>query len=170
MDKKKIGIIGVIILVILLIICCTINTDKEESSNEDTNSIITKATKEASSVKENETKDFDEINVDEYISKYNGDDKVLVLVGRPTCHYCQIAEPILKNLNYKYNLSINYLNIDNFKDNDGEKFIETNEYFSEGFGTPLLLVISNSNINDVVDGLADTTHYIDFFKKNGFIN
>lgn len=170
MDKKKLGIIGIIVLVILIIISCTINPDKEKSSNDNPNTIVANATEESNNIKEEEKKDFIEINVGEYISKYNGEEKTLVLVGRPTCHYCQIAEPILKNINYKYDLNINYLNIDNFQDGDGEKFINTNEYFSEGFGTPLLLVISNGSINDIVDGLSDTEHYIDFLKQNEFIN
>ena len=33
----------------------------------------------------------------------------------------------------------------------------------------MLLVVNNGNINDIVDGLTDTTHYIEFLKKNEII-
>lgn len=170
MDKKKYGIIGVILVLLVLIIGFSVNPDKEESTSNNTQSIITNATNESQNVKEDEQKDFIEINIDDYLNKYNGEEKSLVLIARPTCHYCQIAEPILHNIAYKYNIDINYLNTDNFQEGDSQKLINSDEFFSGGFGTPLLLVISNGSINDKVDGLTDTSHYIDFLKQNGYIN
>lgn len=172
MNKKTYGIIGVIIIVLLLIISCTVNTDKKSSSidTEDIQTIISNAQNESNNVKEDEKKEFIEISMDDYLNKYNGEESSLILIARPTCHYCQIAEPILHNIAYKYNIDINYLNTDNFQDGDSEKLINSNEFFTNGFGTPLLLVVSNGNINDKQDGLTDTNHYIKFLKTNGFIN
>lgn len=170
MNKKTLGTIGIIVVVILLIIACFINPNSETKYSNDSSSIIENATRESSEVNENETKEFTEISVDEYINKYNGEERTLILVGRPTCHYCQIAEPILHNIAYKYDLNINYLNTDNFQDEDAKRFLESNEKFSNGFGTPMLLVISNGTINDMIDGLTDTRHYIEFLKENNFIN
>lgn len=170
MNKKTFGIIGIVLVVILLIVSCSIKSDKEEKSSDDIQTIINNAQKESENVKEEEQKEFTEINIDEYLNKYNGEEKSIVLIGRPTCHYCQIAEPILHNIAYKYDLNIFYLNTDNFQDGDSEKLVNSDSFFSEGFGTPLLLVLSNGSINSKVDGLTDTNHYVEFFKSNGFIN
>ena len=70
----------------------------------------------------------------------------------------------------KYNIDINYLNTDNFQDEDSQKLINSDSYFSEGFGTPLLLVIGDGSIKDRLDGLSDTKHYIEFLKKNGYVD
>lgn len=170
MNKKTFGIIGIVLVVILLLVSCSIKSDKEEKSSDDIQTIINNAQKESRNVKEEEQKEFTEINVDEYLNKYNGEEKSIVLIGRPTCHYCQIAEPIIHNIAYKYDLNIFYLNTDNFQDGDSEKLVNSDSFFSSGFGTPLLLVLSNGSINSKVDGLTDTNHYVEFFKSNGFIN
>lgn len=168
MNKKAILIIGIIILLILLIIACSLDTDKKEYSN-DPETIIENATTESENINDNEKKDFIEININEYINIYNGEEKKIVLVGRPTCQYCQIAEPILQNISYNYDIDIYYLNVDNFEEEDVNKFVETSDNFSNGFGTPMLLVVGNNSINDMLDSLSDTMHYKEFLKENGYI-
>ena len=169
MNKKIFGIIGVIVLVVLLIVSCSIKPKESNNSNNNSGSIIENATIEASEIETDEMKEFIDININEYLNMYNGGENSLVLVGRPTCHYCQIAEPILHNIAYKYDINIYYLNTDNFTDEDAENFIKSNEYFNDGFGTPMLLVVSNGKINDIVDGVTDTKHYLEFLKKNEYI-
>ena len=168
MNKKLFWIIGIVVLIVLLIISCSIKLDDETTS--DLYNTLENATKEAANIKTNEQKEFIEISIDEYLNKYNEDKKTLILIARPTCHYCQIAEPILHNIAYKYNLNINYLNTDSFHNDDKQKFMESNEYFKNGFGTPMLLVVSEGKINDMVDGVTDTSNYIEFLKRNRFIN
>ena len=168
MNKKLLGITGVIVLVVLLIVSCSINTGDKSSNTME--SILTNATIESRNIKENEMKEFTSIDVNTYLNIYNGEQKTLVLVARPTCHYCQIAEPILHNIAYKYNININYLNTDNFQGEDSQKFIGSNEIFSNGFGTPMLLVVSDGKINNMVDGVTDTKHYVEFLKENKFID
>ena len=168
MNKKLLGITGVIVLVVLLIVSCSINTGDKSSNTME--SILTNATIESRNIKENEMKEFTSIDVNTYLNIYNGEQKTLVLVARPTCHYCQIAEPILHNIAYKYNININYLNTDNFQGEDSKKFIGSNEIFSNGFGTPMLLVVSDGKINNMVDGVTDTKHYVEFLKENKFID
>ena len=169
MNKKTIGIIGLVVLIaVVLIISISINPEKKIYSD-DPEIIIANATEEVSEIKSNEKKEFIEINVDEYIEMYNGEEKRIVLVGRPTCQYCQIAAPILQNIAYKYNIDIYYLNTDNFKDGDDQKFIESDEAWKDGFSTPTLMVVNNGKIHDLVNSLKDTMHYIEFMKNNGYI-
>ena len=172
MNKKEIGIlIGILVLLLVLMVFVAKpnKEEKETSSTTEVDTIIENAQKESAEVKEEEKKDFISINVDQYLGIYEEEDLKLVLVGRPTCHYCQLAEPILKNITYTYGFDIYYLNTDEFSDDDKNNFLHSNEIFEEGFGTPLLLLVSNSTIVDKVDGLMDKDHYLEFFKAHGFI-
>lgn len=173
-NKKLITILVIILVLILIIICASIGGKKEDTtknatSTENVEQTLTNAQKESEAVKDSEKKDFTQINIDKYLEYYAGSENTLILIARPTCHYCQIAEPIIQNIAYKYDIDINYLNTDNFSDDDQEKLIKSDKSFEEGFGTPLLLVVSNNKIVDKVDGLTDAAHYEEFFKKYGYI-
>ena len=146
------------------------NNTKTDKVVEDGQTIVTNAQKESEAVKDDEKKEFTQINVDKYLEYYAGEENKIILVARPTCHYCQIAEPILQNISFKYNIEINYLNTDEFSDDDQTKFINSDDTFKDGFGTPFLLIVSNNKIVSSVNGLTDEDHYISFFKTNGFIN
>ena len=131
--------------------------------------MTTRAQEESANVPEDEQKDFEDIDVDTYLELYDGEEDAIVLLSRPTCGYCQIAEPILHHIAYQYDLTINHINTDEMSEEDGTNLIESDDYFSEGFGTPLLLVVSNGEIVDMVNGLVDTDSYVSFFTANGFI-
>ena len=67
--------------------------------------------------------------------------KLFWLLARPSCRFCKIAEPILQKLAKDYNLKINYLDTDEFGENDQQTLIDSNEIFKD-LGTPMLLVVS----------------------------
>lgn len=173
-NNKILIILGIVLAVILIIICSMVGTDsnntKTDKVMEDGQTIVTNAQKESEAVKDEEKKEFTQINVDKYLEYYAGEENKIILVARPTCHYCQIAEQILQNISFKYNIEINYLNTDEFSDDDQTKFINSDDTFKDGFGTPFLLIVSNNKIVSSVNGLTDEAHYISFFKTNGFIN
>ena len=172
--KKKIIIsICVSLLVIVLIIISFNIEDKEQKDtltlSNDPDTIISNAKKENSSIGENEKKDFIQIDLSKYMEYYNGNEKKIVLLARPTCTYCQIAEPIIQNVSYEYNIEVNYLNTDNLTEEETNTLVHSNEFLENNFGTPILLIISNNDIIDKVDGLTDKAHYVEFFKKNNYI-
>lgn len=173
-NNKILVILGIVLAAILIIICSMVGTDSNNTKTdkvvEDGQTIVTNAQKESEAVKDDEKKEFTQINVDKYLEYYAGEENKIILVARPTCHYCQIAEPILQNISFKYNIEINYLNTDEFSDDDQTKFVNSDDTFKDGFGTPFLLIISNNKIVSSVNGLTDEDHYISFFKTNGFIN
>ena len=170
MKNKEIFIVfGIIVIALILVIALGKDSNKKEKLEDNQEIILERAQEESASVKDTEKKQLEEIDVTRYLDYYGGEESKLVLVARPTCHYCQIAEPIIQNLAYKYDINIYYLNTDNFKDDDEEKFKSSNEMFTGGFGTPLLLNIGTNKIIDTVDGLTDSEHYIKFFKDNGYI-
>lgn len=172
MNKKNYLVIGGICLLVILLVICFGLGEKDSSSKElsdDATVIMENAQKESASVAENEKKEFEQINVSRYLELYSANENTLVLLARPTCHYCQIAEPIIQNIAYKNNIDIKYLNTDNFEGDDIVNLRDSNEMFKEGFGTPLLLIVGNNEIKDKVDGLTDKAHYEEFFKVYGFM-
>lgn len=173
--KKEKSVIIVLIIVLVIILGIGLFTGEKTESKKttslsnDAEVILSNAQKESKNVSVDEKKEFIMINAEKYIEYYKADNKTIILLARPTCHYCQIAEPILANIAYEYDLDINYLNTDEFSAEDENLVKNSDEYFSNSFGTPILLIVSNEEIVDVVDGLTDTAHYLDFFKKNGLI-
>lgn len=175
MMKKKnlLVIIGVCILVVLLCLSFFVGGDTNQTStknlSEDPNVIISNAQTESKNVKDDEKKKYTEIKTSDYLKYYAGNEAKIVLLGSPECPFCQVAEPILQNLAYEYDLEINYLSTDTFTAEDEKLLSESNELFSEGFGTPLLLIVKDNKILNKVDGLTDKGHYKKFFMDEGFI-
>ncbi len=178
MEDRKNNIIKAIIIVVVIVLICALCFFASESANSNVSSsnhssevsdITSQAQSESSAIKDSEKKDFNDINVDYFVERYNSSKKSIVLLSRPTCSYCQIAEPILHHIAYTYDLEVNHLNTDDFSDDDFSKLTNTNERF-ESFGTPLLVIVSNGEIVDEVSGLTTTKVYTEFFRKYGFIN
>ena len=112
--SEKYGLIGILtLLVVVIVISCFVKVKPQtgELSN-DGDVIFENAQKESSAVADAEKGDFVQIDINQYMEMYNGTEKQLVLIARPTCTYCQIAEPIIQNIIYKYNVTVNYLNTD----------------------------------------------------------
>lgn len=188
-DKSKKIVIGIAIAVGVILVCALCyfassavsaeagdNYSESDSSNSSSSSdngasdMTTRAQEESANVPDDEQKDFNEIDIDEYLDLYDGSKKSIVLFSRPTCGFCQIAEPILHHIAYQYDLTINHVNTDEMSSDDETKLVESDDYFSDGFGTPLLVVVSNGEIVDMVNGLVDTESYVSFFTDNGFIS
>ena len=113
--------------------------------------------------------DLNEIDIDEYLDLLKGDEASIIYVARPTCHYCQEMEPIVRNIVYEYGIEVNYLNTDELDDEGQSKLIKSDDYFSEGYGTPLLLVVKDDEIVDIQEGLNNKDTTVNFFKDNGLI-
>lgn len=175
MNKNAKIILGVIGVIILIIICSAITPDEEKSMTSDENTassatdILTRAQQQSNSVTEDEKKDFTSIDVATYLEKYKDSENHIVLIARTTCQYCQIAEPILHKIAKEYDLEIFYLDTDKVTDDEIAALVTSNEYFSNGFGTPILMIVGDEQIKDKVEGLTDYDNYVGFLKENHFI-
>lgn len=114
--------------------------------------------------------DLTDIDIDEYLDLKEGDEASIIYIARPTCHYCQEMEPIVRNIVYEYGVEVNYLNTDELDDDGQAKLVKSDDYFSEGYGTPLLLVVKDDEIVDIQEGLTDKDTTVNFLKDNGFID
>ena len=111
-----------------------------------------------------------EISIDDYLSLKDGEEASIIYIARPTCSFCQQEEPIIEEIVSEYGVTVNYLNTDNLNNDGLTDLVQSDEYFSEGFGTPLLMVVEKNEIKEVLEGLKDKDTIVDFFKKYGFIS
>ena len=177
MDKNKaLKIAGIVAVIVVLIVFASLVGEKSSGDNKiptelsnDAEVILANAQKESAEVKDSEKKEFKQIDVAKYLEYYEGSEPQIILLARPTCTYCQIATPIIQNVMFEYDIEVNYLNTDNFTDETQTQFVKSDEFFSSGYGTPVLFVVKDSAIISKVDGMTDRAHYIEFFKENGFI-
>jgi len=110
------------------------------------------------------------IGINDHLNYKANDEKKIIYIARPTCSACERQNPILKEVVKKYNLEVNYLNTDSLTKDEHSMLISSDEYFNEGYGTPLLLVVANNKIVDYNEGLTQEEDLITFFKNNGFIS
>ena len=172
MKNKTLGYLLIGILAVVLLIGLFIQ-GKEGTGistlEDDPEIVIANAQEESAAVTEEEKKEFIQIDMNTYMSFYNGTEEKIVLIARPTCSYCQIAEPILAKIAKDYDFDIHYLNTDEFSEEDQATLVQSDEFFNEGFGTPLLLIVGNGSIINQVQGATDTAHYVQFFEQNKII-
>ena len=140
----------------------TTTTSESNNSSNDTSS--------SSDIPEDEQADMTEIDIDEYLDLKEGDEASIIYVARPTCGYCQQMTPIVRDIIYEYGVTVNYLNTDELDDDGQAKLIESDDYFSEGYGTPLLLVVKDDEIVDIQEGYTDKDTTVNFLTDNGFIS
>ena len=126
---------------------------------------------ESSNISEAEMEDLNEIGINEYLSLKKSDENYSVIyIGRPTCSHCMVQLPIMKHMVYKYGVTINYLNTDNLDEDGYSKLQSSDDYFSEGWGTPLILVVKNNKIENYIEGEASIEEVTNLLKKYNLIN
>ena len=136
-----------------------------------TSSANNSSSNDSSDISEDEQGDLNEIGIDEYLDLKEGSEASIIYVARPTCHYCQEMEPIVKNIVYEYGITVNYLNTDELDDEGQAKFIKSDDYFDKkgGYGTPMLIIVKDDEFVDVLEGLTTKDTAVQFFKDNGLI-
>ena len=173
---EKVKSATIVVLVLIIVFGASYFTSElKECDNGGTTTTTTttsstnNSSNDSSDISEDEQGDLNEIDIDEYLDLKEGSEASIIYIARPTCHYCQEMEPIVKNIVYEYGIEVNYLNTDELDDEGQSKLIKSDDYFSEGYGTPLLLVVKDDEIVDIQEGLNDKDTTVNFFKDNGLI-
>lgn len=171
---EKVKNTTIVVLVLIIVFGASYFTSElKECDNGGSTTTTTSSTNnssnDSSDISEDEQADLNEIDIDEYLDLKEGSEASIIYIARPTCHYCQEMEPIVKNIVYEYGIEVNYLNTDELDDEGQSKLIKSDDYFSEGYGTPLLLVVKDDEIVDIQEGLSDKDTTVNFFKDNGLI-
>ena len=164
--KKALGITSIVLLVALVIGAAVgvSHMDKTKSNNKTT----TTESSSDSSQTALEQAGFNKVSIDQYLNLIKSSDKQIILIARPTCGYCEKFTPILKQAMEDMNLTINYVNTDNFSSDDWSKFQNSFDYLaSNEWGTPLTLIVQNGEIVDKNNGYVELDAIKEFFTKNG---
>ena len=172
---EKVKNTTIVVLVLIIVFGASYFTSElkecDNGGSTTTTSSTNNSSNDSSDISEDEQGDLNEIDIDEYLDLLKGDEASIIYVARPTCHYCQEMEPIVKNIVYEYGVTVNYLNTDELDDEGQAEFIKSDDYFEEkgGYGTPMLIIVKDDEFVDVLEGLTDKDTVVKFFKDNGLI-
>ena len=172
---EKVKNTTIVVLVLIIVFGASYFTSElkecDNGGSTTTTSSTNNSSNDSSDISEDEQGDLNEIGIDEYLDLLKGDEASIIYVARPTCHYCQEMEPIVKNIVYEYGIEVNYLNTDELDDEGQAEFIKSDDYFEEkgGYGTPMLIIVKDDEFVDVLEGLTDKDTAVNFFKDNGLI-
>lgn len=164
---NKILKVTTVVDLVVLVILVSLWIDPIKNNN----LTVEKTTKKEETISGDELSNagFKELSINEYLELVKKDEKNIILVARPTCGYCQKFTPVLKEAAEDMNLTINYVNTDNFSEEDWEKFNSSLIYLnSEEWGTPLTLIVQNGEVVAENNGYVDLDAIKKFFTDNGF--
>lgn len=167
-SKKVIIVFLIVFAIIMGIVMYLVSTSEERKLKKQEQEIINKSSDDSSSVSRDKMRDFKIIDVDKYLELYKGSKVSVVYIGRSGCEFCQTAEPIIQNIMYEKKFDIYYLSTDGFDSEDRANMLNSDNYFKEkkGISTPCIIIVKDSSIVDIIEGLADKDTYLKFFKEN----
>lgn len=173
-EKLKNAIIVILVLIIVFgasYFTSELQNCSSKSDNKSTETASNSNTASTDDVSNEEEGDLIEIGINDYLDLMEKDEASIIYVARPTCHFCEEMEPIIRNIVYEYKVEVNYLNTDELSDSDQAKFIKSDDYFEEkgGYGTPLLLIVKDGEIKDIQEGLSEKETTVNFLKDNDLI-
>ena len=111
------------------------------------------------------------INLDEFNNLLNNKEKNIIVVGKDDCKYCDQVNETLNNIAINYDIKINYINVGKI-DSDISVKVEKellNLKYSDGFTTPMTLIVENNKLLNYVIGSSTEEYFVDIFKENGII-
>lgn len=109
------------------------------------------------------------IDYEQYSKLIKSKTNQLIVIAQSGCNGCIKARPVLYELAQEYGLTINYLNASMLDEESATSFQESLDFFSDGISTPLMLVVSNSEVVDAIAGAVEMNDYVEFLKENNFI-
>ena len=110
---------------------------------------------------------FNEITYSNYLEKIDSNEPFLVVIVKDGCGYCEMYEPILKEVADEYNLPINYINLTNLSEEEYNNLAQSNAYLKKNqWGTPTTLFMLGDSVIDSIGGYVDKDKFVDFVKEN----
>lgn len=114
---------------------------------------------------------FNEITYSNYLEKIDSNEPFLVVIVKDGCGYCEMYEPILKEVADEYNLPINYINLTNLSEEEYNNLVQSNAYLKKNqWGTPTTLFMLGDSVIDSIGGYVDKDKFVDFVKENFVVN
>ena len=114
---------------------------------------------------------FNEITYSNYLEQIDSNEPFLVVIVKDGCGYCEMYEPILKEVADEYNLPINYINLTNLSEEEYNDLAQSNAYLKKNqWGTPTTLFMLGDSVIDSIGGYVDKDKFVDFVKENFVVN
>lgn len=114
---------------------------------------------------------FNEITYSNYLEKIDSNEPFLVVIVKDGCGYCEMYEPILKEVADEYNLPINYINLTNLSEEEYNNLAQSNAYLKKNqWGTPTTLFMLGDSVIDSIGGYVDKDKFVNFVKENFVVN
>lgn len=171
-DIVKAVVIAVLLIIFFITITAIGNTSEKGTYSKSSNNSasVGDASSESANISEDEMGELTDIGIEEYLALKKSSEKYsIIYIGRPTCSHCEVQKPIMQHMVYKYGIEINYLDTDQL-DNDGiSKLQKSDDYFGEGWGTPLVLIVKDDKIIDKYEGETSLEELEEMFKAYDLI-
>ena len=96
---------------------------------------------------------------------------VVVVIGQTGCGYCEQYKPVITAVANEYNITINYIDLTKFSQEENYNLNESITYLrEEEWGTPTTLLIQDGdNLEDVIGGYVEKTELVAYLKANNII-
>lgn len=152
---------GIILIVAAVIgLAFAASTLKSDTPNTDSGSATSNVLTEAG---------FNEVSLSEYLELIAKDEKSIILIARPTCYYCELFAPILKQAKDDLGLTINYIDTDKLTQSDYTTFNASLSVLNTGeWGTPYVLIVQNKEVLAENSGYVELDAIKKFFTDNGY--
>lgn len=159
LTSKQKDIILIVLVVVLLIVAAIVTSNKDS-----------KVDIELPVALEGDA-GFNEITYSNYLEKIDSNEPFLVVIVKDGCGYCEMYEPILKEVADEYNLPINYINLTNLSEEEYNDLAQSNAYLKKNqWGTPTTLFMLGDSVIDSIGGYVDKDKFVDFVKENFVVN
>ena len=66
-------------------------------------------------------------------------------------------------------MKINYFNVSYISEEEGKKFEDSLDYFQGSWGTPVMIIVQDGKLVDIVEQMVSKSEYIDFLEENGVL-
>lgn len=117
---------------------------------------------------------FNNIKGQKYVDKvdkaFDNKEAQLLYLGRPTCSYCVLLQPMLESYAKKYNFKYEYINTDETGKSKLDEILGKFDLSQETFGTPYLAVVKNGKKVAEQNGYVQEDILFKFLQENGFID
>lgn len=107
-----------------------------------------------------------------YLESFNSamesGEKKLILLGRKTCGYCQMFQPLLDYMKETYEFDYLYIDTEKLTEKGLNEILEKLNIDPEDFGTPHTSLIEGGKVVDEIGGYVDEQKLLQFLIKNGY--
>lgn len=155
LTSKQKDIVLIILVAILLVVALVITNNKEP-----------KLDIELPVALEGE-KGFNEISYSDYLEKIDSEEPFLVAIVKDGCGYCEMYEPILKEVAEEYSMPINYINLTHLTEEEYNDLANSNSYLKKNqWGTPTTLFMYGTTVVDSIGGYVEKDALVKFVEEN----